>query len=116
LNEYKTWLEQNNKNAEENIGFKNTLSVAIETPPIPSQAFNLVSKKAWFDCLMQILKVKLSFFSSYRFRSDPNKLFYLLKVCVVNRITPKSFKMSPVPYNPDATFPNVNSDSLTSNV
>jgi hypothetical protein len=67
LSEYKTWLEQNNKSVEENIGFKNTLSVSIETPPIPSQAFNIVSKKAWFDCLMQILKVIVSFLSSNTF-------------------------------------------------
>ena len=52
-----------------------------------------MSKKAWLDVLLQ-----------------------LLKICVVNRITPRAFKASPVPYNPDATFPDIKTDPLISNV
>ncbi len=60
---------------------------------MPPELFNSVSKKAWLDCLLQ-----------------------LLKVCVINRITPKSFKMQKVPYNDSISFPDVKIDPLTSNV
>ena len=94
-NEYKSWLEQSvdKRTFEESTGYVNTIQSCIEAVDIPLNLFQLVSKKAWLDCLLQ-----------------------LLKVCVINRITPKGFKARPVPYKSDATFPDVKPDPLISNV
>lgn len=95
VEEFKSWIAQKNKakDAEESNGYKNTELVCVESPIIPIEIFQSVSKKAWLDVLLQ-----------------------LLKICVVNRITPRAFKASPVPYNPDATFPDIKTDPLISNV
>ena len=60
---------------------------------MPVPYFSPVSKKAWLDCLLQ-----------------------LLKVSIMNRITPKQLKAQPVPYNDDASFPDIKPDPLISNV
>ena len=94
--EFKNWHEQINKakETEEQNGFVNKRLECVETPDIPVDLYPLVSRKAWLDCLLQILKV-----------------------CVINRITPKSFKASPVPYSvADACFPDVKTDPLISNI
>ena len=98
VDEFRSWHEQLAKehDTEEQHGFVTKRSVSVEVPPrIPLELFGMVSRKAWLDCLLQ-----------------------LLKVCVINRITPKAFKNSPVPYSTtaDASFPDVKSDPLTSNV
>lgn len=38
------------------------------------------------------------------------------QTCVINRITPKSFKAASVPYNKHATFPDIKQDPLSSNI
>ncbi len=93
--EFQSWLDQIvlKKNSEENTGFVDTSHKCTESVDIPGQIFQLVSKKAWLDCLLQ-----------------------LLKCCVINRITAKSFKSRQVPYNSEATFPDVKPDPLISNV
>lgn len=78
---------------EETIGFKSITKKSLESANIPLNLFQLVSRKAWLDLLLQ-----------------------LLKICVLNRITPKSLKMKEVPYNDKATFPLVKPDPLISNV
>lgn len=95
VNEYKCWLEQmkKHKDVEESSGYKKTEIECVDTPKIPFRLFPLVSKKAWLDCLLQ-----------------------LLKSCVVNRITLKTFKNSPVPYNKEESFPDIKPDPLISNV
>ena len=94
--EYQSWLEQAlvKRNSEEHItGFVDTAPKCIESVDVPVEIFQLVSKKAWLDSLLQ-----------------------LLKCCVINRITTKSFKCRQVPYNSEATFPDVKPDPLISNV
>ena len=84
------------ENDEQNGFVSKTITLAtIDSPYISHELFGLVSRKSWLDCLLQILKV-----------------------CVMNRITPKHFKASPVPYNTngDAYFPDVNIDPLISNI
>jgi hypothetical protein len=93
--EFQSWLDQTvaRKSTEANTGFVDTAHKCIESVDIPMQIFQLVSKKAWLDCLLQ-----------------------LLKCCVINRITTRSFKCRQVPYNSEATFPDVKPDPLISNV
>ncbi len=103
VDEFRNWHEQVNKTKEsdEKNGFvsKSTMPLSsdmtVDSPYIPLDLYALVSRKAWLDCLLQILKT-----------------------CVINRITPKSFKASPVPYatSLDACFPDVNVDPLISNI
>lgn len=78
---------------EETIGYKTIERKSLESADIPINLFQLVSRKAWLDLLLQ-----------------------LLKISVLNRITPKSLKMKEVPYNEKATFPFVKADPLISNV
>lgn len=94
--EFRTYIDQiNRKKSQEETssGFKNTQNECIDAPRVSLTIFPLVSKKAWLDCLLQALKV-----------------------FIFNRITPKSFKSMPVPYDKEATFPDVKSDPLTSNI
>ncbi|CAF0834043.1 unnamed protein product [Brachionus calyciflorus] len=95
VKEFDAWLEnqENERDLEKQSGYRDVNVQSVESPVISSQLFPLISKKAWLDCLLQ-----------------------LLKICVLNRITPKSFKSSPVPYNEDAVFPDVKVDPLTSNI
>ena len=57
--EFKSWSEQlsNLKKALEADGFKDSSVETVETPFIPIELFPLASKKAWLDCLLQLLKV-----------------------------------------------------------
>ena len=94
--EFKTWLDQIDKKRdleESSTGYKNTLIECLDSPRVTASIFPLVSRKAWLDCLLQTLKV-----------------------CVLNRITPKLFKSMAVPFSSGATFPDVKSDPLTSNI
>lgn len=94
-NEFKSWLDQNiiQRNLEESTGYVDSAHTSCDAVDIPLKIFQLVSKKAWLDCLLQ-----------------------LLKVCVINRITARSFKCRAVPYSPEASFPDVKPDPLVSNV
>lgn len=78
---------------EESSGFKSLIRKSVDSAELPLNLFQLVSRKAWLDVLLQ-----------------------LLKICVLNRITPKSLKLKEVPYNDKATFPFVKADPLISNV
>jgi hypothetical protein len=61
VNEYKAWLECNNqkKELEESTGYKKISTISSEIKEIPLKLFPLVSKKAWLDCLLQLLKVSV---------------------------------------------------------
>lgn len=94
-NEFKSWLdqEQTRRSVQEATGYTDSAHVCVDNVDIPIKIFQLVSKKSWLDILLQ-----------------------LLKVCVLNRITSKSFRSRPVPYNPDTSFPDVKPDPLISNI
>jgi hypothetical protein len=57
--EYKSWLEQNEKQKEleESSGYKTTIRKNLESAEIPIHLFQLVSRKAWLDLLLQLIKV-----------------------------------------------------------
>jgi hypothetical protein len=96
LTEFDSWLDQtsNNIDKEHSTGYISTVRKHIEDVNISKRIFPSVSKKAWLDCLLQ-----------------------LLKVSVINRITPDVFKAMPVPYsNNNAKFPDVKADPLVSNI
>lgn len=59
IKEFDHWLEkiQNDRDLEEKIGFRDISSMSIESPNISRQLFPFISKKAWLDCLLQLLKV-----------------------------------------------------------
>ena len=94
-NEFKSWLDQNitQRNMQESTGYIDSAHISCDAVEISLKIFQLVSKKSWLDCLLQ-----------------------LLKVCVINRITTRSFKCRSVPYNSEASFPDVKPDPLVSNV
>ena len=81
------------RNNQESTGYVTSAHECVESVDVPLKIFQLVSKKAWLDTLLQ-----------------------LLKVCVINRITARSFKCRAVPYNNEASFPDVKPDPLISNV
>lgn len=65
LNEFKCWFElesRKQRNTEERTGYKKNEIELHDSPPVPIKLFNLVSKKAWLDCLLQLLKVDPYFF------------------------------------------------------
>lgn len=59
VNEYKAWLEtiSQQKELEESSGYKKQIKESSEIKQVPLKLFPLVSKKAWLDCLLQLLKV-----------------------------------------------------------
>lgn len=125
LNEYKCWteLDRKHRDVEESSGYKRSTPASRDSLIVPHKFFHLVSKKAWLDCLLQLLKVELI---KYLFEIQPSSIIYLIfffcfflikiKVCILNRITPKLLNSMPVPFNKEAKFPEVKSDPLTSNV
>lgn len=118
LNEFKCWTELSRKqrDVEESSGYKKFEPDDRDSPDVSVKIFPFVSKKAWLDCLLQLLKVnhlnllKLHLYLTVYFTNR------FVKVCVLNRITPKVLKSMTVPFNKEASFPDVKSDPLTSNV
>ena len=61
ISEFKSWSEmiQKQNDFEDSGGYKQNESKERDSPDISLKLFHLVSKKAWLDCLLQLLKVKM---------------------------------------------------------
>lgn len=74
-------------------GYKDSKQVPSESVDVTIETYEPVSKKAWLDTLLQIVKT-----------------------LILGRVTPKSFKNLPLPESLNEPFPEIKSDPLTSNI